>query len=45
MLELGWVRKAGRSRALHVSDDGFKGLHDRFGVELTRANGHSPAAY
>jgi DNA-binding transcriptional ArsR family regulator len=40
MLELGWVRKAGRSRALHVSDDGFKGLHDRFGVELTRTNGH-----
>jgi DNA-binding transcriptional ArsR family regulator len=40
MLELGWVRKAGRSRALHVSDDGFDGLRERFGVELTPPNGH-----
>jgi hypothetical protein len=39
MLELGWVRKAGRSRALHVSDDGFKGLREQFGVELEPANG------
>ncbi len=40
MLELDWVHKAGRSRALHVSDDGFNGLREQFGVELTRANGH-----
>lgn len=40
MLELGWVRKGQRSRALHVSDDGFEGLRDQFGVELGPANGH-----
>jgi hypothetical protein len=34
MIELGWVRKAQRSRAVHVSDDGLEGLRDRFGVEL-----------
>ena len=35
MTELGWVRRAQRSRALYVSDDGFEGLRERFGVELT----------
>jgi len=35
MIELGWVRRAQRSRAVHVSDDGFEGLRDRFGVELS----------
>lgn len=35
MLELGWVRRAQRSRALHVSDDGYEGLRERFGVELS----------
>jgi hypothetical protein len=35
MIELGWVRKAGRSRALHVSDSGYEGLREQFGVELT----------
>ena len=35
MIELGWVRKAARSRAIHVSDDGFDGLRDHFGVELS----------
>jgi DNA-binding transcriptional ArsR family regulator len=35
MIEIGWVRRAQRSRALHVSDDGFDGLRTQFGVELT----------
>jgi DNA-binding transcriptional ArsR family regulator len=35
MIDLGWVRKASRSRAVHVSDDGFEGLREQFGVELT----------
>jgi DNA-binding transcriptional ArsR family regulator len=35
MIELGWVRRAQRSRALHVSDDGYEGLRQQFGVELT----------
>ena len=34
MIELDWVRRAQRSRALHVTDDGLHGLHDQFGVEL-----------
>jgi len=40
MLELGWVRKAQRSRALHVSDEGFTRLREEFGVELSRTAGH-----
>jgi DNA-binding transcriptional ArsR family regulator len=41
MIELGWVRRAQRSRALHVSDDGFDGLREQFGVELqSLGNGH-----
>jgi DNA-binding transcriptional ArsR family regulator len=40
MIELGWVRKAQRSRAVHVSDDGFKGLREQFGVELGPAGSH-----
>jgi DNA-binding transcriptional ArsR family regulator len=35
MIELGWVRRAQRSRALHVSESGFAGLREQFGVELT----------
>ncbi len=35
MIELGWVHKAARSRAVHVSDDGVAGLRDHFGVELS----------
>jgi DNA-binding transcriptional ArsR family regulator len=35
MIELAWVRRAQRSRALHVSDEGYDGLRERFGVELT----------
>jgi DNA-binding transcriptional ArsR family regulator len=38
MIDLGWVRKADRSRAVHVSDDGFDGLRDRFGLELSPAS-------
>ena len=34
MIELGWVRKADRSRAVHVNDIGYDGLRDHFGLEL-----------
>jgi DNA-binding transcriptional ArsR family regulator len=40
MLDLGWVRRADRSRAVHVSDAGFDGLRDQFGLELSSSNGH-----
>jgi DNA-binding transcriptional ArsR family regulator len=40
MLELGWVHKAQRSRALHVSDAGFEGLRAQFGVELSPTAPH-----
>jgi len=40
MIELGWVRRAQRSRALHVSEDGYEGLRQRFGVELTPNGNH-----
>jgi DNA-binding transcriptional ArsR family regulator len=36
MIELGWVRRAQRSRALHVSDNGHEGLREQFGIELSR---------
>ena len=35
MIDLGWVRKADRSRAVHVSDEGFDGLREQFGLELS----------
>jgi DNA-binding transcriptional ArsR family regulator len=35
MIELGWVRRAQRSRAVHVSDNGYEGLRDRFGIKLS----------
>jgi DNA-binding transcriptional ArsR family regulator len=38
MIDLGWVRKANRSRAVHVSDIGFEGLRDHFGVELSSSS-------
>ena len=34
LIDLGWVRKADRSRAVHVSDIGHDGLREYFGVEL-----------
>ncbi len=34
MLELGWVRRARQSRAVHVSEEGQRGLSDVFGVSL-----------
>jgi len=39
MIDLGWVRKADRSRAVHVSDTGFDGLRERFGVDLSSYSG------
>jgi DNA-binding transcriptional ArsR family regulator len=39
MIELGWIRKAQRSRAVHLSDTGSEGLRDRFGVELPPGDG------
>ena len=35
MIELGWVRRAQRSRAVLVSDNGYEGLRDQFGIELS----------
>ena len=34
MIELGWVRKADRSRAVHVCDVGYDGLREHFGLDL-----------
>jgi DNA-binding transcriptional ArsR family regulator len=34
MIDLGWVRKADRSRAVRVSDVGYDGLREFFGLEL-----------
>jgi DNA-binding transcriptional ArsR family regulator len=39
MLELGWIRKARRSRAVHVSDEGYAGLRETFGIELAANSG------
>src|SRR6516165_8845319 len=36
MIELGWVRRAQRSRALHISDNGYEGLREQFGIKLSR---------
>jgi DNA-binding transcriptional ArsR family regulator len=40
MLDLGWVRRADRSRAVHISDAGYDGLREQFGLELSSTNGH-----
>jgi DNA-binding transcriptional ArsR family regulator len=37
MFDLGWLTRARRSRAVHLSEDGFAGLREQFGVELQRA--------
>jgi DNA-binding transcriptional ArsR family regulator len=34
MFELGWIRRARRSRAVHIDDEGYAGLRETFGVEL-----------
>jgi DNA-binding transcriptional ArsR family regulator len=35
MFELGWLRRAPRSRAVQITDDGTDGLHRSFGVKLS----------
>lgn len=42
MLELRWIRRARNSRAVHISDDGYRGLRETFGLaagQLQRARG------
>ncbi len=34
MLDLDWIRRARRSRAVHVSEAGYAGLRERFGLRL-----------
>ena len=34
MFELGWVNRARRGRAVRISDDGYRGLRETFGVTL-----------
>jgi DNA-binding transcriptional ArsR family regulator len=36
VFELGWAERARRGRAVHITDDGYSGLRDTFGVELAR---------
>jgi len=38
MLDLGWVSRARRSRALNISDAGFEGLRETFGMQLPTAH-------
>ena len=33
-MELGWVRRADKTRAVHITDAGFDGLEETFGVTL-----------
>jgi DNA-binding transcriptional ArsR family regulator len=40
MADLGWVRRADRSRAVHISDAGYDGLRDQFGLELSSNGVH-----
>jgi hypothetical protein len=37
LLELGWLRRAERSRAVHITDAGHHGLRAQLGVELSPA--------
>lgn len=34
MLARGWIRRAQRSRAVHITEDGYRGLRERFELEL-----------
>jgi DNA-binding transcriptional ArsR family regulator len=34
MFELGWIRRAEHTRAVHVTDDGYRGMRERFGLTL-----------
>jgi DNA-binding transcriptional ArsR family regulator len=34
MLALGWIRRARRGRAVHVTDEGYRGLRETFGLTL-----------
>ena len=34
LFELGWIRRADRSRAVHLTEPGTAGLRDTFGIEL-----------
>jgi hypothetical protein len=35
MLALKWIHRARRSRAVHITDEGYRGMRDTFGLELT----------
>jgi DNA-binding transcriptional ArsR family regulator len=36
--ELGWTKRAKNTRAVHITDEGFEGLEQTFGVELATSN-------
>ncbi len=37
MFDRGWIRRAQRSRAVHLTDEGHRGLRETFGVALSHA--------
>jgi DNA-binding transcriptional ArsR family regulator len=37
-MELGWVKRADKTRALHITDEGFEGLKQTFGIDLRTEN-------
>ena len=37
-MELGWVKRADKTRALHITDEGLEGLERTFGIELRTEN-------
>ena len=37
MFELGWVRPAERTRAVHITGDGHRGMRETFGLTLPSA--------
>jgi hypothetical protein len=38
--ELGWARRARAGRAVHLTDEGYAGLRETFGVELLDNGDH-----